>query len=63
MKYMRIDYVAAYCETDCRQHVPIWLRYKSFRGRLSEVGVHASEAESTEFINAHPDTRSHLLAI
>jgi 3'-5' exonuclease len=58
----RIADVAAYCETDVVNTYRVWLRYESFRGRLSEVGVHASEAELREFINAHRNTKPHLLS-
>jgi predicted PolB exonuclease-like 3'-5' exonuclease len=40
----RVAEIAAYCETDVVNTYRVWLRYEFFRGRLSEKGLLASEA-------------------
>src|SRR5208282_2238027 len=41
----RVAEVAAYCETDVVNTYRLWLRYELFRGRLTENGLRASEAD------------------
>jgi 3'-5' exonuclease len=56
----RIAEVAAYCETDVVNTYRVWLRYELFRGRLSENGLRASEANLSDYIRSHINTKSHL---
>jgi predicted PolB exonuclease-like 3'-5' exonuclease len=56
----RIREIADYCETDIVNTYRIWLRYELFRGRLSDAGFQASEADLAEFIKARSYTKPHL---
>lgn len=56
----RIAEVAAYCETDVVNTYRVWLRYEPFRGRLTEGGLQASEANLTEYIQSRSNTKPHL---
>ena len=56
----RISEIAAYCESDVVNTYRIWLRYELFRGRLSEDGLRASEANLSEFIKARSNIKPHL---
>jgi predicted PolB exonuclease-like 3'-5' exonuclease len=57
----RISEIAAYCETDVVNTYRIWLRYELFRGRLSEDGLRASEANLSEYIKARSNTKPYLV--
>jgi 3'-5' exonuclease len=57
----RIAEVAAYCETDVVNTYRVWLRYELFRGRLTEGGLIASEANLSDYIQVHNNTKPHLL--
>ena len=46
----RVAEVAAYCETDVVNTYRVWLRYELFRGRLTENGLRASEANLGDYI-------------
>jgi hypothetical protein len=59
----RIADVAAYCETDVVNTYRVWLRYELFRGRLSERGLRASEANLTDYIVSRSNTKPHLAYI
>jgi predicted PolB exonuclease-like 3'-5' exonuclease len=56
----RLAEVAAYCETDVVNTYRVWLRYELFRGRLTENGLRASEANLSEYIRSHSNTKPHL---
>jgi predicted PolB exonuclease-like 3'-5' exonuclease len=56
----RIREIAEYCESDVVNTYRVWLRYELFRGRLSELGFEASEANLMEFIKARGNTKPHL---
>jgi predicted PolB exonuclease-like 3'-5' exonuclease len=56
----RIAEVAAYCETDVVNTYRVWLRYELFRGRLTENGLRASEANLSEYLRSHRDAKPHL---
>jgi 3'-5' exonuclease len=56
----RIAEVAAYCGTDVVNTYGVWLRYELFRGRLSENGLRASEANLGDYIRSHSNTKPHL---
>lgn len=56
----RIAEVAAYCETDVVNTYRVWLRYELFRGRLSETGLRASEANLSDYIRSRSNTKPHL---
>ena len=56
----RIAEVAAYCETDVVNTYRVWLRYELFRGRLSESGLRASEANLSDYIRTRSNTKPHL---
>ncbi len=56
----RIQEIADYCETDIVNTYRVWLRYELFRGRLSDNGFKASEANLAAFITARADTKPHL---
>jgi 3'-5' exonuclease len=56
----RIAEIAAYCETDVVNTYRVWLRYELFRGRLSENGLRASEANLSDYIRSHSNTKPHL---
>jgi 3'-5' exonuclease len=56
----RIAEVAAYCETDVVNTYQVWLRYELFRGRLSENGLRASEANLSDYIRSRGNTKPHL---
>src|SRR5271166_1315844 len=49
----RIAEVADYCETDVVNTYRVWLRYELFRGRLTENGLRASEANLRDYIRSH----------
>ena len=57
----RIVEVAAYCETDVFNTYRVWLRYELFRGRLTDVGLAASEANLHEYIRSRSNTKPHLI--
>jgi predicted PolB exonuclease-like 3'-5' exonuclease len=59
----RIAEVAAYCETDVVNTYRVWLRYELFRGRLTENGLRASEANLSEYIRSHSNTKPHLTVL
>jgi predicted PolB exonuclease-like 3'-5' exonuclease len=59
----RIAEVAAYCETDVVNTYRVWLRYELFRGRLSENGLRASEANLSDYIQSRSRTKPHLTAL
>jgi predicted PolB exonuclease-like 3'-5' exonuclease len=56
----RIAEVAAYCETDVVNTYRVWLRYELFRGRLTENALRASEANLSDYITTHSNTKPHL---
>lgn len=56
----RVAEVSAYCETDVVNTYRVWLRYELFRGRLSENGLRASEANLSNYIQSHSNTKPHL---
>ena len=56
----RIQEIADYCETDIVNTYRLWLRHELFRGRLSDAGFQASEANLAEFIKARSNTKPHL---
>jgi hypothetical protein len=56
----RIVEVAAYCETVVVNTYRVWLRYELFRGRLTENRLRASEANLSEYIRSHSNTKAHL---
>jgi hypothetical protein len=56
----RVTEVAAYCETDVVHTYRVWLRYELFRGRLTENGLRASEADLSNYIRSHSATKPHL---
>ena len=56
----RIAEVAAYCETDVVNTYRVWLRYQLFRGRLTENGLRASEANLSDYIRSHAGSKPHL---
>jgi hypothetical protein len=56
----RVAEVAAYCETDVVNTYRVWLRYELFRGRLTENGMRASEAELSDYIRSHAGSKPHL---
>jgi hypothetical protein len=39
----------------------VWLRYELFRGRLTENGLRASEANLCDYIRSHSGTKPHLV--
>jgi hypothetical protein len=39
----------------------IWLRYELFPGRLTDVGLAASEANLHEYIRSRSNTKPHLI--
>ena len=49
--------VAAYCETDVVNTYRVWLRYELFRGRLTENGLRASEANLSDYIRSRSDAK------
>ena len=55
----RIAEVAAYCETDVVNRYRVWLRYELFRGRLTEIGLQASEANLRDYIRSRSDAKPH----
>ena len=58
----RIAEVAAYCETDVVNTYRVWLRYELFRKRLTENGLHATDANLAEHIRSRSNTKPHLQA-
>ncbi len=56
----RIAEVATYCETDVVNTYRVWLRYELFRGRLTENGLQASEANLRDYIRSRCDAKPHL---
>jgi hypothetical protein len=56
----RVAEVASYCETDVVNTYRVWLRYELFRGRLTENGLQASEANLTDYIRSRSDAKPHL---
>jgi 3'-5' exonuclease len=59
----RIAEVAAYCETDVVNTYRVWLRYELFRGRLTENGLRASEANLSECVKSHSNTKPRLMYV
>src|SRR5208283_6039949 len=59
----RIAEVAAYCETDVVNTYRVWLRYELFRGRLTENGLRASEANLRDYIRSRSDAKPHLASV
>ncbi len=59
----RIAEVSAYCETDVVNTYRVWLRYELFRGRLTESGLRASEANLSDYIRSHSNTKPHLAQV
>ena len=57
----RIQDIAEYCETDVVNTYRVWLRYELFRGKLTEKEMEASEANLTDYIKAHSNTKTHLI--
>jgi predicted PolB exonuclease-like 3'-5' exonuclease len=47
----RICEIAAYCEADVVSTYRAWLRFELFRGKLTDVGFHTSEANLLEHIS------------
>jgi len=39
----------------------VWLRYELFRGKLTEKELEASEANLSDYIKAHSNTKTHLM--
>ena len=56
----RVAEVASYCETDGVNTYRVWLRYELFRGRLTENGLQASEANLSDYIRSRSDAKPHL---
>jgi 3'-5' exonuclease len=56
----RVAEVASYCETDVVNTYRVWLRYELFRGRLTENGLQASEANLSDYIRSRSDAKPHL---
>ena len=56
----RVAEVAAYCETDVVNTYRVWLLYELFRGRLTENGLQASEANLRDYIQFRSDAKPHL---
>ena len=56
----RIAEVAAYCETDVVNTYRVWLHYELFRGRLTEHGLRASEANLRDYIRCRSVAKPHL---
>jgi hypothetical protein len=56
----RVAEVAAYCETDVVNTYRVRLRYELFRGRLTESGLQASEANLGDYIPWHSNTKPPL---
>jgi predicted PolB exonuclease-like 3'-5' exonuclease len=56
----RVAEVASYCETDVVKTYRVWLRYELFRGRLTENGLQASEANLSDYIRSRSDAKPHL---
>ena len=56
----RLGEVASYCETDVVNTYRVWLRYQMFRGRLTEDGLRASEANLRDYIRSRRDAKPHL---
>ena len=59
----RIAEVAAYCETDVVSTYRVWLRYELFRGRLTDSGLLASEANLSEYIRPRSKNKPHLASV
>jgi predicted PolB exonuclease-like 3'-5' exonuclease len=62
-KYYRdghIDKIAEYCECDVLNTYRLWLRYEMFRGRLSDVEFHGSEANVIDFVTARINRKPRL---
>ena len=59
----RMAEVAAYCETDVVNTYRAWLRYELFRGRLSENGLQASEANLRDYIKSRSNSKPHLASV
>jgi 3'-5' exonuclease len=57
----RIQDIANYCETDVVNTYGVWLRYELFRGKLTEKELEASEANLIDYIQAHRNTKAHLI--
>jgi predicted PolB exonuclease-like 3'-5' exonuclease len=59
----RIREIAEYCESDVVNTYRVWLRYESFRGRLSDAEFVGSEAGLLDFIRIRGNTKPHLMAL
>ena len=57
----RTKEIADYCKTDIVNTYRVWLRYELFRGRLREDEYNASEQNLADYINAHGNTKQHLM--
>jgi predicted PolB exonuclease-like 3'-5' exonuclease len=57
----KIQEIADYCETDIVNTYRLWLRYELIRGKLSEQEFQASEANVSEWIRVHSNTKSRLV--
>jgi len=58
----RIQEIANYCESDIVNTYRLWLRYELFRGKLSYAEYQASEANLSDYLKAHSNTKPHLMA-
>lgn len=58
----RLQDIADYCESDVVNTYRVWLRYELFRGKLSEREFQASEANLSDYIQTHSNTKPHLVA-
>ena len=57
----RIREIAENCESDVVSTYRVWLRYELFRGRLTDAGFQASEANLVEFMKARGNTKPYLV--
>ena len=48
----RVREISEYCESDVVNTYRVWLRYELFRGKLTEAGYEASEANLDGYIRA-----------
>ena len=53
----RISEIAVYCESDILNTYRVWLKYELFRGRLSESEFQTSEANLSEYVKTHTNTK------
>jgi predicted PolB exonuclease-like 3'-5' exonuclease len=59
----RIQEIADYCESDVVNTYRVWLRHELFRGKLTNEGFEASEANLADFIRARSNIKPHLAAL